>query len=415
VRILVIGINYAPEPTGSAPYTSGLAEMLTESGHNVEALVGIPHYPWWRVLPADKYRLRSKEIRRNVLVRRFRHFVPKKQTMASRIAWELTFILNVLLSKPKFRPNLVICSIPSLGGGILGIFYSKIYRVPLLTFIQDVVGQAVKQSGLKVNAKVASVVERIEQWIFVASDLVCIASPNFRDYVLKSNIDSDRILTFLNWSHIGQPNRSKIESRLKFGWEDEQVVILHTGNMGLKQDLGNVISAAKCLEDDASFKFVFCGDGNQKDQLVELAKGVSSISYMAPVSKEEYPNLLFAADILIVNERATVGDMSLPSKLTSYLTVGKPIIAAVAVNGACARQLSHADGAAIIVPAGNPNLLAEQILNLSKDLQKMVRMSKAAQDYAVRNLSTSSARANINKIVDEILTLKSTSNSKKDK
>ena len=38
-NILVIGINYSPEPTGSAPYTSGLAEMLVEYGNNVEALV----------------------------------------------------------------------------------------------------------------------------------------------------------------------------------------------------------------------------------------------------------------------------------------------------------------------------------------------------------------------------------------
>ena len=174
-NILIIGINYSPEPTGSAPYTSGLAEMLVECGNSVEAFVGIPHYPWWKVLPADKFRLRTREIRNQVLVRHFRHFVPSKQTMIRRIAWELSFFVNVLTSRPKSRPDLVICSTPSLSGGLLGVFFSRKFNVPLVTFVQDVVGQAVTQSGLGVNAKVGGLVEKIEQRVFVSSNLVCVA------------------------------------------------------------------------------------------------------------------------------------------------------------------------------------------------------------------------------------------------
>ena len=402
-NILVIGINYSPEPTGSAPYTSGLAEMLAECGHNVEASVGIPHYPWWKVLPADKLRLRYREVRNKVLVRHFRHFVPSKQTMITRIAWELTFLLNVAVSRTKFRPDLVICSTPSLSGGLLGVFFSKKFHVPLITFVQDVLGQAVTQSGLGVNAKVGGLVTKLEQKVFSSSNLVCVVSPNFSQYVSKSGLSPDRIVTFPNWSHIGLPTKSKILARRDFGWPDEQIIVLHTGNMGLKQDLGNVIETAMLFAENPLFKFVLCGDGNQKEQLLELASGVSAISYMKPVSEEEYPNLLQAADILIVNERNTVGDMSLPSKLTSYLTVGKPIIAAVAMNGACAQELSQTDGAAIIVPARNPERLASAIIQLAKDPKKMDHMSEAAQSYAAKHLSRDSAKSKIKKIVDEIL------------
>jgi colanic acid biosynthesis glycosyl transferase WcaI len=402
-NVLVIGINYSPEPTGSAPYTSGIAEMLAECGHNVEALVGIPHYPWWKVLPADKLRLRYREVRNQVLVRHFRHFVPSKQTMITRIAWELTFLLNVAVSRTEFRPDLVICSTPSLSGGLLGVFFSKKFRVPLITFVQDVVGQAVTQSGLGVNAKVGNLVTKLEHKVFSSSNLVCVVSPNFSQYVSKSGLSPDCIVTFPNWSHIGLPTKSKILARRNFDWPDEQIIVLHTGNMGLKQDLGNVIETAKHFAENPLFKFVLCGDGNQKAQLLELASGVSAISYVTPVSEEEYPNLLLAADILIVNERDTVGDMSLPSKLTSYLTVGKPIVAAVALNGACAQELSQTDGAAIIVPAGNPERLASAIIELAKDPKRMDQMSQAAQTYATRNLSRDSAKSKIKKIVDEFL------------
>jgi glycosyltransferase involved in cell wall biosynthesis len=402
-NILVIGINYSPEPTGSAPYTSGLAEMLAEGGHNVEALVGIPHYPWWKVLPVDKLRLRSREVRNQVLVRHFRHFVPSKQTMIRRIAWELTFLLNVAASRTKSRPDLVICSTPSLSGGLLGFFFSKKFQVPLVTFVQDVVGQAVTQSGLGVNAKVGSFVTKLEHKVFSSSNLVCIVSPNFSQYVSKSGLSPNQIVTFPNWSHIKHPTKSKVLSRSGFSWPDEQIIVLHTGNMGLKQDLGNVIETAKLFDENPLFKFVLCGDGNQREQLLELARGVSSISYMEPVSEEEYPNLLLAADILIVNERDTVGDMSLPSKLTSYLIVGKPIIAAVSLNGACAQELSQTDGAAIIVPAGNPEKFASAIIELTKDPRKMAQMSEIAQIYAAVHLSRDSAKLKIERIVDGLL------------
>ena len=49
MRILIIGVNYAPEPTGNAPYTTALARSLARRGHEVHVLTSYPHYPQWRV------------------------------------------------------------------------------------------------------------------------------------------------------------------------------------------------------------------------------------------------------------------------------------------------------------------------------------------------------------------------------
>jgi colanic acid biosynthesis glycosyl transferase WcaI len=48
VRVAILGISYAPEPTGIAPYTGGLARALSERGHDVQVLTGYPHYPQWK-------------------------------------------------------------------------------------------------------------------------------------------------------------------------------------------------------------------------------------------------------------------------------------------------------------------------------------------------------------------------------
>ena len=48
-RVLVVGINYAPEHTGIAPYTTQACDHLAASGAEVLALAGVPHYPHWTV------------------------------------------------------------------------------------------------------------------------------------------------------------------------------------------------------------------------------------------------------------------------------------------------------------------------------------------------------------------------------
>ena len=51
-RVLIIGLNYAPELVGIGPYTQGLAQALAEAGAAVEAVVAKPYYPQWRTMPA---------------------------------------------------------------------------------------------------------------------------------------------------------------------------------------------------------------------------------------------------------------------------------------------------------------------------------------------------------------------------
>ena len=70
--------------------------------------------------------------------------------------------------------------------------------------------------------------------------------------------------------------------------------------------------------------------------------------------------MLAAADVLLVNQRATVGDMSLASKLTSYFMAARPVIGAVAERSETARELARADAGELVSPE-NPQALADAI------------------------------------------------------
>src|ERR1700687_5601028 len=95
VRIAILGINYAPEQTGIAPYTTRLATGLAQRGHDVQVLTGYPHYPQWKRDDASSG-FRSREKADGVLVRRLSHHVPRHLSWMGRAAMEMTFGLQLL-------------------------------------------------------------------------------------------------------------------------------------------------------------------------------------------------------------------------------------------------------------------------------------------------------------------------------
>jgi colanic acid biosynthesis glycosyl transferase WcaI len=401
-RVLVIGINYAPEQTGSAPYTAGLAEMIADFA-DVEVMAGAPHYPSWRVEPEYRWRLRRHEQRNGVDVRHFRHFVPRRQSAFGRAVWDGSFVANVAFASPRRAPDVVIASTPSLGGAVLGARFAQRYRVPFGVVIQDLVGQAARQTGIAGGGAVAGVVGRVEGWTLRRADAVAVVSDAFREQLGVYRVDGARVRLLPNWTHIPYPHQKPTSMRAALGWRDDEFVALHSGNMGLKQDLGNVIEAARTLEGRSGIRFVLCGDGNQRQVLRDCAAGLSNLSFLDPVSSERYPDLLRAADVLLVNERASLRDMALPSKLTSYFAARRPVIAAVSIDGACAQEIARTDGAAHIVAPGQPAELARAIEALSSDGAWSASMAAAGGRFADAHLSPATAARRVRELVSDLL------------
>jgi len=52
MRILVFGINYAPDLIGVSKYTAEFCESLAARGHEVRVVTAPPYYPAWKV-PAE--------------------------------------------------------------------------------------------------------------------------------------------------------------------------------------------------------------------------------------------------------------------------------------------------------------------------------------------------------------------------
>jgi len=116
----------------------------------------------------------------------------------------------------------------------------------------------------------------------------------------------------------------------------------------------------------------------------------------------DYEALLRASDVLLVNQRPSVADMSLASKLTTYFGSGRPVVAALAAASETARELD-ASGGGVLVPAAAPEALAAAILALREDPARARALGERGRRYALSHLSADPALAHYERFLDFLL------------
>jgi glycosyltransferase involved in cell wall biosynthesis len=204
-------------------------------------------------------------------------------------------------------------------------------------------------------------------------------------------VEQSRLQHLPNWCHIHATNRPRDLVRRRLGWADDRTVVLHAGNMGAKQALENVIEAARVAGSiRPDMLFVLMGDGSRRRDLEALARGTANMQFLDPQPADIFPDVLAAADVLLVNERATVRDMSLPSKLTSYFSAGRPVIAAVRSDGTTAAEVQRSGGGEV-VPPGGARALVDAIAALVADPIRSAALGARGRKYASEYLGEEAA------------------------
>lgn len=386
-RFILVGINYAPEPTGNAPYTTDLSIGLAAVGLT-HVITGVPHYPWWEK-QTEFDDARTLEGRPNLSLKRVNHLVPSKQGNLSRFAMELSFGLNVAI-KEKLSGDVVVLVSPALISSAVVFLKAKFTRNKAKTvlWVQDLYEQGLKETAT--GGKLSSlVIGRIENWLLRSVDQVVFAHTAFEKAKPELRGSGPFVDSIPNWSQfVFEPNEDSVETRRKHSLSPDRLV-LHIGNMGVKQGLENVVDAALEAErQKLATHFLLVGSGNQIDSLKDRAGNCHNISFVPPVSEQELSNLLSAADILLVNEKPGVREMSMPSKLTTYFQTGVPVLVCSEPDSIAGREVKNNE-IGFWVQSGTPNSLLNAVMDL--DLGNASTVAKAAKEFADNNLGKSKA------------------------
>lgn len=384
MRVLIVGLNYAPEPTGIAPYTTRIAEGLQRRGHDVSVITAFPHYPEWRV--AKEHRLlRAVSCEKGVLVRRVRHYVPRVPKRGRRAFSELTFGAHATAVRWP-ASDVVVATSPALLSTAL---VQAKARSAFGVHVQDLYSVGSAETGQ--GGSVIRALSAIEGRVLRAADGVAVIHDRFKSRVVSDlGVHASRVTVIRNWTHIGSLIHPDQCIRQRLGWGHD-FVVLHAGAMGEKQGLENVVAAARLAESRGlPIRFVLVGNGGQRRTLENAAVGTRCLQVLDPLPDELYVQALHAADLLLVNELPGVAEMAVPSKLTSYLSTGRPVLAATSSESATADEVA-ASGAGLRVEPGSPEALVDGVNLLRADPAGAATMGANGPLYCDRVLNENAA------------------------
>jgi glycosyltransferase involved in cell wall biosynthesis len=291
-----------------------------------------------------------------------------------------------------YAPDVVLLVSPALFSSAIARWKARfLVRRPIGTWVQDLYSLGIVETGVG-GGRVAAIVARVERQVLRDSDGVAAIHDRFAAVMTERlGVDPASITVIRNWTHLPPaPVVDAAAVRARHGWGDETVV-LHAGNQGAKQALENVVAAARIADDRAlPIRFVLLGDGNQRDELETLSIGISRIQFISPLPGIEFQEAMAGSDVLLVNERVGVTEMAVPSKLTSYFSMGKPVLAATDEGSVTAGEIAASEGG-IRVDAGRPIALLEAIRSLADDPDRARALGEAGRRFMERTLSEAAA------------------------
>lgn len=306
--------------------------------------------------------------------------------------YELSLLKNLMQSMKKIETSnmdYVVTIGSSFAGHFVGKKFARQKKIPLLIIIHDLIGKGLEQSGIPGGKIVSKLVQSIESSNLKEASRIAVISPAMQSALEEMGVGPDKVSFVPIYGTSSIPELETAKAKLANGWDPNTFAVVHSGNMGNKQHLETLIDAAKILSSESDIAFFLVGHGNQEAQLKTLANGAKNVHFMPAVKDEDYPNVLGGADLLLVIERASQLEMSLPSKLTSYFFSNRPVIASVPIGGATAQYLA---GLAQIVPAEKPKLLAEEIMSMKLNQTYRSLLAAKALNYARLNLTRENGR-----------------------
>ncbi len=259
------------------------------------------------------------------------------------------------------------------------------YKIPYTIAIQDIYPECLftnKHYPSIVTSLAMALLKPIDKYYQKHASFIRTISDEMADYLSSSRkLPRDKYLVVNNWQ-----NDEDFED-LKPAPITDKLRFVYTGSINLHANVDLIIKAfAKA--DIPNSELVVYGGGNQKELCEKMVEemGLKNVSF-GFVKRTEIPQVQADASALVLALPTGNGNLCLPSKMTSYMLSGKPIIASVDQVSATTRYIKEADCGLTVSP-DNIDALAEgfrQFATLSSE--KRQQMGSNSRAFAEAHLT----------------------------
>jgi glycosyltransferase involved in cell wall biosynthesis len=407
MRILLLTQLFQPEPN----HLKGLAfaQELMRQGHEVEVLTGFPNYPGGKLYPGYRMRLFQRERIGGIDVLRIPSYLSHDRSGLRRLLSYFSFALSAMcwgVFKVR-RPDVVHVYQGSATLALPAMILRLLRGVPYVLDVQDLWPESVTGSGMLRFPFGEALLNVWCRLTYKLAARIVVLSPGYKLAIASRGTPADKIEVVYNWCDETQPRPPLLHLQAVCPFlRKDSFNIVYAGNMGKLQALAAVIQAADILKDDVPrIQFVLIGDGVELMSLKEKASSLklANVHFVPRQAPEHIGAILQQADLLLVHLRDTpLGRVGIPQKTQAYLASGRPVLMAMAGDGAelvlnahagvaCEPEKPESIAAAIRevvnMPVGERNAMAERgrrfyesELSFSVGTARMLSVFEAAKE-----------------------------------
>jgi len=271
------------------------------------------------------------------------------------------------------------------------------YGIHYIVPIQDIYPECLLTKGTYpgvINKVITACLLPFDKYYQRHSSFVRTISDEMADYLsCTRKVDRDKYLVVNNWQN------DEAFQNLPVVDKGNKVVFEYVGSINVHANVDLMIKAFA----DAGIpnsEFRIYGGGNKKSECQQLVSdlGLDNVSF-GFVSRDEIPSVQAAASILVLALPTGNGNLCLPSKLTSYLLSGRPVLASVDQDSST-RRILEGRGCGKTVPPDDKDALVQGFSSMAKlSREELDKMGEKSREYALSHLTR---EVNLSIVVDSI-------------
>jgi glycosyltransferase involved in cell wall biosynthesis len=334
--------------------------------------------PWWQVV--------GRESRHGVRILRANGTRLRPRRFAGRALNYITYFLTAAVASFGVnRPDVVMSLTDPPIIGLLALWTARRTGAKFVFLCEDIFPEVAVLLDDFHNETVNRTLDRVGRYLLAHADRVVALGERMRARLVdEKGADPQKIAVVHNWADceaIRPASKDNAFSRAH-GLAD-RFVVMHSGNLGMSQNLDVILDAADRLRDRRDLLVVFVGDGTRRQALESAvaSRRLDNVRFIPYQPKEQLADSFAAADVFLVSLKAGVEGYIVPSKVYGILAAGRPFVAAV--DPSCeAAAIAREHGCGVLATPGDAGDLASQLLTLYENRAETAAMGRRAREAA---------------------------------
>ncbi len=288
--------------------------------------------------------------------------------------------------------DLIVWYSPTIFFGKIIHKLKKYYKSKTYLVLRDIFPDWAWDTGQIKNYLIYKYFKKKEYFQYDQADTIGVQSPSILTYFERKKLDSKYNLEVLyNWTKIQNKKVKFLNFRDKFKLKNK-TIFFYGGNIGVAQDLDNVVRLAKNLINFQKIHFLLVGDGTEFNRISRLIKKnrLDNISLYQSVNQYEYLSLLSEVDVGLISLNKNFKTSNYPGKMLGYMEFYLPILMSTNKENDLI-SLIESSNSGLVSINGDDEMFLKNTITLFKNIKMRKKMGDNSFKLLKEKFSSESA------------------------